>query len=90
MLQKTAFRWPPEPSTVIGFGILAGSVCYFVTSDPVWAGAVAAAAKTLVPDTSAVGQVFSAIDILAHAVGRPFATLSQPMPLASFREPART
>ena len=41
MFQKTAFRWPPQPSTVIGLGILAGSVCYFVTGDPVWAGVAA-------------------------------------------------
>ena len=84
MFQKTAFRWPPQPSTVIGLGILAVSVCYFVTGDPVWAGVAAAAVKILVPDNSgAAGQVFEAIEILAQAVGRPLPTLSQPEPVAS-------
>jgi len=72
MFQKTAFRWPLQPSTVIGFGILAGSVCYLVTGDPVWAGAAAAAVKILVPDNSAAaGEVFKAIELLAQTVGRP-------------------
>jgi|SRR5271155_4354305 len=83
MFQKTAFRWPPQPSTVIGFGILAGTVCYFVTGDPVWAGLIAAAVKILVPDNSAVDQVLGAIKILAQAVGRPLPTLSQPAPVAA-------
>jgi hypothetical protein len=84
MLQKTAFRWPPQPSTVIGLGILAGSVCYFVTGDPVWAGLAAGAVKILVPDNSAAAdQVFGTIKILAQAVGRPLPTLSQPAPVAS-------
>ena len=84
MFQKTAFRWPPQPSTVIGFGILAGAVCYLVTGDPVWAGFTAAAVKILVPDNSAAAdQVFGAIKILAQAVGRPLPTLSQPAPVAS-------
>jgi hypothetical protein len=84
MFQKTAFRWPPQPSTVIGFGILAGSVCYFITGDPVWAGAAAAVVKILVPDNSAAaGQVFEAIEILAQAIGRPLPTPSQPAPVAS-------
>jgi hypothetical protein len=84
MFQKTAFRWPPQPSTVIGLGILAGSVCYFVTGDPVWAGLAAAVVKILVPDNSApADQVFGAIKILAQAVGQPLPTLSQPAPAAS-------
>jgi hypothetical protein len=84
MFHKIAFRWPPQPSTVIGLGILAGSVCYFVTGDPVWAGVAAAAVKILVPDNSAAaGQVFEAIEILAQAVGRPLPTLSQPAPVAA-------
>jgi hypothetical protein len=84
MFQKTAFRWPPQPSTVIGFGILAGSVCYLVTGDPVWAGAAAAAVKILVPDNSAAaGQMFAAIEILAQAVGRPLPTLSHQAPVVS-------
>jgi hypothetical protein len=83
MFQKTALRWPPQPSTVIGFGILAGAVCYLVTGDPVWAGIVAAAVKILVPDNSATAdQVLGAIKILAQAVGRPLPTLSQPAPVA--------
>ena len=77
MFEKTAFRWPPQPSTVIGFGILAGSVCYFVTGDPVWAGVAAAAVKILVPDNSAAaGQVFEAINMLAQVVGQPLPPLS--------------
>ena len=84
MFQKTAFRWPPQPSTVIGFGILAGSVCYFVTGDPGWAGLAAAVVKIFVPDNSgATDQVFGAIKILAQAVGRPLPTLSQTAPAAS-------
>ena len=84
MFQNTAFRWPPQPSTVIGFGILAGSLCYFVTGDPVWAGAAAAAVKILVPDnTAAAGHVLEAIEILAQAVGRPLPTRSQTAPDAS-------
>jgi hypothetical protein len=83
MFQKTAFRWPPQPSTVIGFGI-AGSVRYLVTGEPVWAGAAAAAVKILVPDNStAAGQVFEAIEILAQAVGRPLPTLSHQAPIVS-------
>jgi|ERR1700741_18217 hypothetical protein len=83
MFQKTALRWPPQPSTVIGFGILAGAACYLVTGDPVWAGIVAAAVKILVPDNSATAdQVLGAIKILAQAVGRPLPTLSQPAPVA--------
>jgi hypothetical protein len=84
MFQKTVLQWPPQPSTVIGLGILAGSVCYFVTGDPVWAGLAAAAVKILVPDNSAApDQVFGAIKILAQAVGRPLPTLSQPDPVAT-------
>ena len=84
MFQKTAFQWPPQPSTVIGLGILAGAVCYFVTGDPVWAGLAAAAIKILVPDNSAApDQVFEAIKILAQVVGRPLPTDSQPVPVAT-------
>ena len=84
MFQKTALRWPPQPSTVIGFGILAGAACYLVTGDPVWAGIVAAAVKILVPDNSAAAdQMLGAIKILAQAVGRPFPTLSQSAPVVA-------
>jgi len=84
MFEKTVFRWPPQPSTVVGFGILAGAVCYFVTGDPVWAGLAAAAVKILVPDNSAAAsQVFEAIEILAQSVGRPLPPLSQPVPVCS-------
>ena len=79
MLQNTMFRWPLQPSTVVGLGILAGSLSYFVTGDPVWAGIAAAAVKILVPDNSdAASQVFKAIALLAQAVGRPLPALSQP------------
>jgi hypothetical protein len=84
MFHKTALRWPPQPSTVIGLGILAGSVCYFVTGDPVWAGAAAAAVKILVPDNSAAaGQVLEAIKMLAQVVGRPLPTISHQVPVAA-------
>jgi hypothetical protein len=84
MLEKIVFRWPLQPSTVVGLGILAGSVCYFVTGDPGWAGLAAAVVKIFVPDNSgATDQVFGAIKILAQAVGRPLPTLSQPAPAAS-------
>ena len=73
MFEKIVFRWPPQPSTVGGFGILAGSVCYFVTGDPVWAGLAAAAVKIFVPDNSAAAS---------QAVGRPLPPLSQPVPVA--------
>jgi hypothetical protein len=56
MFEKTIFRWPPQPRTVIGFGILAGSVCYFITGDPVWAGVAAGVVKILVPDNSTAAR----------------------------------
>jgi hypothetical protein len=88
MFDKIAFRWPPQPSTVIGFGILAGSVCYLVTGDPVWAGIAAAAVKILVPDNSAAaGRVFEAIELLAQAAGRPLSAAAQREPVA-FRDRA--
>jgi hypothetical protein len=84
MLEKIIFQWPFQPSTVVGLGILAGSVCYFVTADPVWAGLAAAAVKILVPDNSAAAdQVLGAIKILAQAVARPLPTLSQPAPVVA-------
>ena len=52
MLGKTAFQWPLQTSTIIGLGVLAGSLCYVVTGDPVWAAVIAAAVKILVPDNS--------------------------------------
>jgi hypothetical protein len=80
MLEKTTLRWPPQPSTVIGFGILAGSLCYFITGDPIWAGLVAGVVKILVPDNStAARQVLGAIAAMAQAVGRPLQTPAQPL-----------
>jgi hypothetical protein len=85
MFHKTLFQWPPQPSTVIGLGILAGTVCYFSTGDLAWAGVAAAAVKIFVPDNSATaaGQVFEAVKILAEALGRPLPTTSQPAPVVS-------
>jgi hypothetical protein len=85
MFEKIAFRWPPQPSTVIGLEILAGTVCYFVTGDPAWAGVAAAAVKILVPDNSAAaaGQVLEVIKILAEALGRPLPALLQQAPVVS-------
>jgi hypothetical protein len=80
MIKSTTFQWLPQPSTVIGLGILAGTFCYLVTGDPVWAGVAAAAVKILVPDNSVAGdRVFAAIAMLASAVGRPLqAPTAQP------------
>jgi hypothetical protein len=76
MIENTAFQWLPQPSTVIGLGVLAGTFCYLVTADPVWAGVAAAAVKILVPDSSMGGdRVFAAIAMLASAVGRPLQAL---------------
>lgn len=84
MVEKTALRWPPQPSTVVGLGILAGTLCYLVTGDPVWAGAVAAAVKILVPDNSAgADQVFETIETLSQAIGRPLRASAQQAPVAS-------
>jgi len=72
MTKSTAFPWLPQPSTVIGLGVLAGTFCYLITGDPVWAGVAAAAVKIIVPDNSSGGdRVFEAIAILAQAAGRP-------------------
>lgn len=84
MVDKSGFRWRPQPSTVIGLGVLAGSVCYFITGDPVWAGAAAAAVKILVPDNSPpADQVLDAIEVLAQPVGRLLQALAQQPPVAS-------
>jgi hypothetical protein len=82
MIKNMGFQWLPQPSTVIGFGILAGTLCYLITGDPVWAGVAAAAVKILVPDNSMGGdQAFAAIATLAGAAGKtspsaPDATVS--------------
>ena len=84
MFQRTLFQWPLQPSTVIGLGILAGSGCYLLTGDPLWASLAAAGVKILVPDNSgAQDRVFGAIKILAQAVGRPLPTTSQSAPVVS-------
>jgi hypothetical protein len=75
MVKNTVFQCLPQPSTVIGLGILAGTLCYLLTGDPVWAGVAAAAVKIIVPDNSIGGdQVFAAIATLARAAGRPLQT----------------
>jgi len=72
MAKNMAFSWLPQPSTVIGLGVLAGTFCYLITGDPVWAGVAAAAVKILVPDNSTGGdRVFEAIAMLAQTAGRP-------------------
>ncbi len=70
MVEKSFFRWPLQPSTVIGLGILAGTTLYFVTGDPVWAGVAAAAVKILVPDNTGNADVLGAIGAIAAAFGR--------------------
>jgi hypothetical protein len=78
MTKNTAFPWLPQPSTVIGLGVLVGTLCYLITGDPVWAGVAAAAVKILVPDNSTGGdQVFEAIAKLAQVAGRPLVPAAQ-------------
>jgi hypothetical protein len=80
MINNTALQWLPQPSTVIGLGVLAGTFCYLLTGDPLWAGIAAAAVKILVPDNSIGGdQVFKAIAMLARAAGRPLQTQQPPV-----------
>jgi len=58
--------------TVIGLGILVGTLCYLLTGDPVWAGIAAGAVSLLVPDNSTGGdRVFEAIAMLAQTAGKP-------------------
>jgi len=84
MINNTAFHWLPQPSTVIGLGILAGTLCYLVSGDPVWAGVAAAAVKILVPDNSRGGdQVFEAIAMLAGAAGRPLQSTPAQRPVTA-------
>ena len=72
MTKSKAFTWLPQPSTVIGLGILAGTSCYLITGDPVWAGIAAAVVKILIPDNSTGGErAFEAIAMLAQTAGRP-------------------
>jgi hypothetical protein len=83
-LGKTAKGWPPQPSTIVGFGVLAGALCYVLTGDPVWAAVAAAAVKILVPDNStSAGQALEAITMLAEAAGRLLHPAVQPAPIGS-------
>jgi hypothetical protein len=70
---NSLLSWPPQPSTVVGGGVLAGSIAYLVTGDPVWAGIAAAVVKIVVPDnsTASSGDVIDAIGAIARAFGRP-------------------
>ena len=68
MTKPTALQWLPQPSTVIGLGTLAGTFCYWITRDPIWAGVAAAAVKIRVPDNSTGGdRAFEAIAMLARS-----------------------
>ena len=70
MVEKT-FQWPLQPTTVIGLGILAGTMLYLVTGDPVWAGLAAASVKILVPDnTGNADQALGAVAALAATLGQ--------------------
>jgi hypothetical protein len=81
MLSKTGLAWPPQPSTIVGFGVLAGALCYVLTGDPVWAAVAAAAVKILVPDNSAsAGQTLQAIAMVAEAIGKPLPPAVAPKP----------
>src|ERR1700736_405931 len=82
MTKPTALQWLPQPSAVIGLGTLAGTFCYWITRDPIWAGVAAAAVKILVPDNSTGGdRAFEAIATLAQAAGRPLAAPVAESPL---------
>ena len=71
MVEQRIFQWPLQPSTVIGLGVLAGTILYWITGDAVWAGIAAAAVKILLPDDAAsADQVLGAISALAAAFGR--------------------
>jgi hypothetical protein len=84
MTQPTALQWLPQPSTVIGLGILAGTFCYLITRNPVWAGVAAAAVKILIPDNSAGGdRVFEVIAMLAQTAGRSLKTPATPPSVSS-------
>ena len=84
MTKNMVLQWLPQPSTVIGLGILAGTFCYLITGDPVWAGIAAAAVKILVPDNSTGGdRVFEAIAMLAQTAGRPLKAPAAQPPVAS-------
>jgi hypothetical protein len=80
MFEKTAFRWP-QPSTVVGLGVLAGSFCYLVTGDPVWAGVAAAAVKILVPDNTPGAN--QAIETLVQPIGEMLRSGAQQAPVVS-------
>ena len=80
MLGKTGLGWPPQPSTIVGFGVLAGALCYVLTGDPAWAAVAAAAVKIIVPDNSdSAGQALEAITMVAEAIGRPPHVQSEPV-----------
>ena len=70
---SSILQWRPQPSTVIGLGVLGGTLAYLVTGDPVWARLAAAAVKILVPDNSGSepARVIDAIGAIAKAFGRP-------------------
>ena len=84
MTKPTALQWLPQPSTVIGLGTLAGTFCYWITRDPIWAGVAAAAVKILVPDNSTGGdRAFEAIAMLAQSAGRPLKAAAEQPSVAS-------
>ena len=84
MLGKTGLGWPPQPSTIVGFGVLAGARCYVLTGDPVWAAVAAAKVKILVLDNSTTAaQALEAITMLAEAFGRPLHLAVQPPAIGS-------
>lgn len=74
---RSLLQWPPQPSTVVGVGVLAGLAAYLVTGDAFWAIAAGGVVKILVPDNSAAGgEVTDLIKTLARALGRPIATIA--------------
>jgi hypothetical protein len=68
MVEERFFRWPLQPSTVIGLGILAGTTPYLLQETRF--GIAAAAVKILVPDNTGNADVLGAIGAIAAAFGR--------------------
>ncbi|MBV9859828.1 MAG: hypothetical protein JO038_06970 [Alphaproteobacteria bacterium] len=75
---KTLLQWPPQPTTVIGAGVLSGTGIYLATGDTSAAFLVAGLVKLLVPDNSNVAaqEVEDGIRSLSRSLGRPMASLA--------------
>jgi hypothetical protein len=73
MIKNTTFTWLPQPSTVIGLGVLAGTSCYLITGGSGLGRYCCGVVKILIPDNSTGGdRVFEVIAMLAETAGKPF------------------